>query len=386
MDEREIDCAIDVVHQAAIAGIDFTDEDWRQHPLFRLDPPADIEHDRHFSCFQHLLYEGQTPDSLALQFKEFGNERYQAGRAQWHLAAYWWTRALQEGPTDTKLRSVLHANRAAVSLGLQQYQRAAVDADWAVRLDASNAKAYVRAAHAYQGMARWDEALSTARAGLAAIAEGDPARAPLEKVVATVSEEIAAVDRRVATYFDALAACDGFFRREKVAVGQFAHAWMGNWELALRFDEDKGETIWPVIVVYDEVLQADFVEGFGERAPLTGILALMIPGEGADPPQWDTEGRYSAGKIVLYVAEKAVEPRWGVTEVRGEPGNVEVDPECCLRDLFGQPGYVVPGYPVLGIAVRASKFARGLGIKEKITKNGRIAIPKRGSTASKPPA
>jgi hypothetical protein len=38
---------------------------------------------------------------------------------------------------------------------------------------------------------------------------------------------------------------------------------MVDWDLALRFNEDAGETIWPVVVTYDEVLEIDFLEGFG---------------------------------------------------------------------------------------------------------------------------
>jgi Tfp pilus assembly protein PilF len=105
--------------------------------------------------FQHLLYEGQTPDSLALQFKEIVNELYQS---HWAAAVYWWTRALDEGPTDRKLRSVLHCSHTTVSLAQQQDQKAVLDADWAIRYDPSNRKAFVRAAHAYQGMARWGRA------------------------------------------------------------------------------------------------------------------------------------------------------------------------------------------------------------------------------------
>jgi hypothetical protein len=37
MDQRDVDAAIDVVHQAALSGIDRDDGDWRGHPMFRAD-------------------------------------------------------------------------------------------------------------------------------------------------------------------------------------------------------------------------------------------------------------------------------------------------------------------------------------------------------------
>jgi tetratricopeptide (TPR) repeat protein len=379
MDQRDVDAAIDVVHQAALAGVDQDEDDWRDHPMFRTDLPADVEHHRHFSMFQHVLYDGQTHDSLALQFKEIANEIYLSGRQHWPVAVYWWTRAIDEQPTDRKLRSILHCNRATVSLAQQQYQKAALDADWAIRYDPSNVKAFVRAAHAYQGMARWDRALGAARAGLEVIPDGDPLRAQLLKVIETVTQEVSSIDVRVRTYLDALAACDSHFRRIGVAVGGFAHQWMGNWRLALLFDEDAGETIWPVAVTYDEVLQVDFIEGFGQTAPIAQLLSMMLPGAQPDvkPPPWDVDGRYQIRDVVVYVAEAEVKGKWGRKAQDGERENVEVDIECCLVDVFRQKQYVVPGYPVLYVAVRDSKFARRLGIKWKVTRDGRVPVPQK---------
>jgi hypothetical protein len=223
-------------------------------------------------------------------------------------------------------------------------------------------------------MAKWDKALSAATAGLELIAEGDPLRGQLTKVVATVREEVGAVDRRVAVYFGALESCDQYFKRRRIAVGQFGHSWMGNWELSLRFDEEKNQTIWPIVVVYDEVLQVDFVEGWLESTPFRELLAMMIPGAGGQPPPWDTEGRYRLETVIVYVAERAVEVKWGRRDVAGEAGNVEIDPECSLSDVFAQPAYVVPAYPVIGVAVRQSRFARELRIQEKVTKSGRRRV------------
>jgi hypothetical protein len=37
----------------------------------------------------------------------------------------------------------------------------------------------------------------------------------------------------------------------------------------------------------------------------------------------------------------------------------------------------VPGYPVLYVDVRDLKFARRLGIKSKVTRDGRIPVPQK---------
>jgi tetratricopeptide (TPR) repeat protein len=378
MDDREIEATYDLVHQAALAGIDRNrdEEDYRDHPMFRTELPDDVDNDRHLSCFQHLLYEGQTPDTLALHFKELGNELYKSGRQNWSMAAHWWTRGLKENPTDLKLRSILHSNRATISLALQQYQKAALDADWAIKYDTSNRRAYIRAAHAYQGMCNWDKALGAANAGLEILPADDPLRVDLEKVIQTVTTELSAVNGRITNFFRAINACSSYFTKRGLSVGRFAYTWMANWDLVLKFDEDNDETIWPLVICYDEVLQVDFVDGVGEKTPLRVVLEMILPGKVPDvkAAAWDTDESYKVDTVQLYVSTNHVISEWGRRVKPTAAGNLAIDPEVTLRDVFAQKDYVVPGYPILYIAVRGSRFANGLGIAETLTPRGRVRV------------
>ena len=365
MDDRDLEATYDLVHQAAMAGIDKDFDDWREHPMFRTDLPEDVDNDKYLSCFQTVMYEGETHDSLALHFKELGNELYKSGRHNWLAAANWWSRGLEENPSDPKLRSILHSNRATVSLGLQQYQKAALDADWAIKWDPKNPRAYVRAAHAYQGMSNWDKALAAARAGLEIIPEEDKMHEQLEQVVKTCTEEEQAVGKRTTAFMEAVNACGPFFKKRGISVGKFQYSWMGNWELSLRFDEEKEETIWPLAITYNEVLQVDFVEGFGELTPIRTLMEMVLPGVNKDvkAAAWDTEERYKVDTVLVYVETNAVPWQWG-RQTKAKPSrNVEVSPDCCLRDVFTRKEYVIPGYPVLFFAVRDSNFAKQLAIE-----------------------
>lgn len=367
MDDREIEATYDLAHQAAMSGIDADvgEDDWRDHPMFRTELPDDVDNHKHLSCFQTVLYEGETPESLALHFKELGNELYQSGRKNWKMAVHWWTKGLEQNMDNHALRSILHSNRASVSLGNQDYQKAALDANWAIREDPMNKRAYLRAAHAYQGMANWDKAIAAGRAGLEITPQSDPMHAQLETVVKTCSDETGAIELRVSGYLDSLKACDQFFKRSGVSVGKFAHTWMGNWDISIRFDEDKNEAIWPLVIAYDEVMQVDFVEGIAESTPIGELLAMIVPGanKGVAPPAWDGESRYTTNSIVAYVATHATTWQWGRQTRNRKTKNAEVSLDCSLRDLFVHEDYVVPGYPIIYLAVRDSKFAERLSLQ-----------------------
>ena len=373
-EQREIDATYDLVHQAAMSGIDNDFDDWRDHPMFRDSLPDDVDNDKYLSCFQTVMYENETHDSLALHFKELGNELYKSGKQNWLAASNWWTRALEENPSDPKLRSILHSNRATVSLGLQQYQKAALDADWAIKFDNTNKKAFMRAAHAYQGMSNWDKALAAANAGLEGLPETDPLYKGFKDVIETVTKQTNSISNRVREYFDTVNRCNNFFKKQNISVGQFPNSWMGNWDLSLKFDEDKNEIIWPVAIEYDEVLQIDFVEGYSEGEKLANLLQQVLPGkiDGVEAAPWDTEKRYTYDEIILYVQTNATAWQWGKKVPKRASKNVEVDLNCTLKQIFNIPGYIVPGYPILYLAVKKSKFVGTLNITEKITPNGMV--------------
>lgn len=375
MDDREVEATYDLVHQAALSGVDsvFKSEDWRNHPLFRQDLPKDVDNDRYLGAFQYVTYNGETPDSIAKNFKEIGNQCFRQGKQGWLTAANWWSRALEENITDNQLKSVLFSNRATVSLGLGQFQRAVLDANWAIETDKYNKKAYLRAAHAYQGMSDWDKAISAAKAGLEICEESDPMRKQLQEVIDNCEKQRKDITAHVAHFFTSVTACDGFFKRSNFAIGEFEHSWQGNWNLTLQFDEDKNETIWPIAISYEEVLQVDFCEAFPEKTPISKLIEMIFPGvlPEAEYPNWDTDKRYRVPAIVPYVKTHTVTPRWGRKVAKPEKSQyVMLHSNATLHDLFTQKDYIIPGYPILYICVKGSEFLEKIGIKEIILAGG----------------
>ena len=375
LSDNEVEATYDLVHQAAMNGVDsvFKSEDWRRHPMFLNELPEDVDNDRYLGAFQHLTYDNETPDTIAANFKELGNDLFRQGKQHWLTAANWWSRALEEKMTDKKLRSILHSNRATVSLGLGQYQRAALDANWAIENDKYNKKAYVRAAHAYQGMGDWDKAIAAANAGLEIMEEKDPLAKQLKDVLENANNQIKNGSQRANQFFSSVTACASYFSKVRFSIGEFCQHWQANWDLILQFDEDKEETIWPLAMAFDEVLQVDFCEAFPEKTPLKNIVNMAFPGVNADAtaPLWDTQGRYKTDTVIVYITTHATKGRWGRETKPGQQENILIDQDACLHDIFTQKDYVIPGYPIIYFAVKNSDFIAQLNLKEVILAGGR---------------
>jgi len=55
--------------------------------------------------------------------------------------------------------------------------------------------------------------------------------------------------------------------------------------------DDNQVVQWPILFLYDEVSQSDFVESYDERNELVDQMQLMFPAD--RPVDWDEDGKYS---------------------------------------------------------------------------------------------
>lgn len=74
------------------------------------------------------MYDDQSPEELAEHFRKQGNEamKLQASKIALLNALTFYTRGLEMDCKDAKLNSVLHANRALVSLKMGEHLKAHV--------------------------------------------------------------------------------------------------------------------------------------------------------------------------------------------------------------------------------------------------------------------
>ncbi|XP_028561992.2 protein unc-45 homolog A isoform X1 [Podarcis muralis] len=124
-------------------------------------------HQRSFHRLLHRRILGRCPckkqeaGKKVPELRREGNELFQTGRYEEALAAY--TRALSLCPGDGEEpgphRAVLHRNRAACHLKLEDYVQAELDASKAIEADGHDVKSLFRRSQARQKLGRFDQAL-----------------------------------------------------------------------------------------------------------------------------------------------------------------------------------------------------------------------------------
>ncbi|DBA02023.1 TPA: hypothetical protein N0F65_000270 [Lagenidium giganteum] len=361
-----------------------------------------VEGDVMVEAIQALIEEGETAESLALHWKNKGNEMFTKGkkynRSNYDHAIKYYCDALAYAmkalalPQEERdpeynineLTSQIYSNRAAVNLELKNYGSCRSDAAKALRYDSKNVKAYFRGAKASRMLRKPEDTLRYCEIGLT----HDPENKLLLKLqqeglqlvkeirIENEKKEFERMKRRA--YTDKYRKlCE--LRQVRVGRALIDDERVKQYEGKADLDAESGQMYWPTLFLYDEHGTSDFVQTFGENDSFIEHLANMFPEDGPFA-EWDEKHEYVASNLVIYVAADVVLPlqtpeEWHVAlsgeketdddeviRIRKEEQHdaktqfwFRISPFCTLHQLLSHENYVVPGIPVFNIFVRDSK-------------------------------
>ncbi|KDO28749.1 hypothetical protein SPRG_19963 [Saprolegnia parasitica CBS 223.65] len=368
-----------------------------------------LEGDVMVDAMMALVEEGETAETLALKFKNKGNKMFaDAKKSKNHLyyeyAIKEYSDALAYGlkalaaptPADElaamdldepirmpALMTTILSNRAAAHLALKNYGSCRSDAARALQHDSKHLKSIYRGAKASAMLKKPADTLRYCKVGLAIDATNK------ELLVLQRDGEKMLEEQRQQAELDAFKAKKAHamvekyrklctLRNVRVGRGILDDARVKDFEGKADLDEE-GVMCWPVLFLYDEYGQSDFIQSFGEQDMFIEHLANMFPEEGPFC-FWDKRQDYVASQLQVYVAADVVVPfatpdAWHVAlngakesdaiesarldadEKHGYKHKVwlRVSPFCKLYRLLSHHQYVVPGIPVINIMVRGSK-------------------------------
>ena len=338
-------------------------------------------------AFTSLIYDGESPTSLMLQFRKKGNEafangkRNEAGNAQYfrdainhYYEAMAWANMIepmQEGdlaqadtddPTYTEKeldheRSAICSNIALMHMQLKNWGYVRDEAKRALAFEDTNVKAWYRLAKAYQMLQAWEEAGDAIDSGLAIPEQADntdlrklqkllesrvrQARAQRQKRERARAERVAKV-KEVWKY------C----KERNIKLGRVSlvstvaddeedddeHQDDSRWHQHLPNSgalprKMHGEWHWPCMFLYPSHRQSDFIPEFAESDMLAIHMAEMFPepeveGEGTAMP-WDYNNEFTCSKLAVYFEIHNVETENSVVH----PESVEIlrDQASCMR-------------------------------------------------------
>lgn len=307
--------------------VDETVAELKQHPLFMTDlDDADPADNPDLAALQALAFDG-TPLENATNFKEQGNECFRAKR--WADAKEFYTKGIAvllaeelkrknqaaasssqdtttpptstpESTEETKaqldLLESLYVNRAATHLSLRNHRSTTLDCAAALRLNPSNLKALYRSARALLLTDRLPAARDACARGLAL----SPSNPPLLALSADITAREAALAAKDAAearaahrekLLKAALAARGIVTRETGRPPEMEDA-----RVRLVPDEESVESsvVVPVLLLYPEDGETDFIKQFGETETLGQHFGYVFP------LPWDREGRYRAEGVECF--------------------------------------------------------------------------------------
>ena len=368
------------------------DSDIEDNPLFWKKLPKNWKENPTVRAMEKLRDE-TPPEEMAEEMKDQGNQ--------------WYTRTLKEKVTGTRLLTyhrnalkcytnglnyahsapateevrLLHAtllvNRAAVQLSRKNYRKVVRDCRGALRFDPNNLKGHYRAAQALYKLRRYDEASVFVESALAL----DATNKAVLKCQKQIAKSIGARDARIATEEARIAK-----KRATMDILQSACEVRGirMGPALFELDSDKrkhrpqvfgegvpgqlGPMVWPVMLLYEEHAQNDYVQQFGEDSLLRDLIDMVLPD--SDRPPWDEDHKYCASNVQLFFETKCVPPfpskepwpmDWPVqSEREAGAGNlrewVQIPFGLRLTDVLSLPAYVVPQIVTFHVVPKSGSF------------------------------
>ncbi|TFY59271.1 hypothetical protein EVJ58_g5880 [Rhodofomes roseus] len=270
-------------------------------PLFMKSLPEDAVEDPTVAALQSLAYEG-TPDEIAQNFKEQGNDYFKGKRYREALGFY--AQGLETKPTDLALMEALLCNRAACNLELKNYGSVLQDCSKAIKTNPHSSKAHYRSALALVALERFDEAIDCCDRCLQFDEKNKDVRALRQRAEGqkfAKEEKEKKRQERIRKEQEHKRRLEVAFKERNLIAISPPNGSSGN-PYAPSFDPEdptNSTLIIPVFFLYPQYATSDVISHFVEDTPLSIHLATMFPPE-APAPEWDKDHEYVADKLVVY--------------------------------------------------------------------------------------
>ncbi|KAI0052603.1 40S ribosomal protein S7 [Auriscalpium vulgare] len=269
-------------------------------PLFMQSLPEDEGDNVALSALQSLAHDG-TPDEIAQNFKEQGNDYFKGRRHREALGFY--TQGVDAKPTDPTLLEALLCNRAACNLELKNYGSVLRDCSKAITINDKSSKAFYRSGLALMALERVDEAIDCCERCLQFDAQNAGVKSLREKAV-TRKEEKEKKERerqaRMRAEEERMRRLTKAFTERNLIVVQKPDGSSNPYEPHFDPEDPTEQTlIFPVFFLYPQYATSDVIAEFVETTPFSAHIAAMFPPE-VTPPEWDAKREYEAGKVVVY--------------------------------------------------------------------------------------
>lgn len=305
------------------------EEEFEKVPMFMKTAPEEIDPMKNpeLACIQSIIHDDdRPPEEQAKSLKDEGNEYFKEKNYKKAIVAY--TEGLKKNCSDSDLNAILYTNRAAAHFHLGNMRSALNDATAARKLKSDHIKAIIRGAQCCMELHNYAEALHWCDEGLRML----PTDKKLQELRAKADKQKRAAERdarkskakekKEQTERDALLGAikergiNLLKPKQRQRRGSESEeddgaegSTEGMSELHLSTQEATGARVhldeqgvlhWPVLFLYPEYRQTDFISAFCENSSFIDHLAVMF---GDELPPWDTDKKYGPQNLQLFIED-----------------------------------------------------------------------------------
>ncbi|KAJ7332682.1 hypothetical protein JRQ81_014862 [Phrynocephalus forsythii] len=344
----------------------FSPTNWEQEfdqiPMFMKKAPSEIDpmQNPDLACLQSIIFdEEKTPEEQAKTYKNEGNDYFK--EKDYKKAVISYTEGLKKKCGDLELNAVLYTNRAAAQFYLGNYRSALNDAIAARKLKSNHLKAIIRGALCHLELRHFSEAMTWCDEGLRI----DPKEKKLLEI-RTKADRLKRTEERdlrkaklqekkeQSRKDDLLRAIKNRNIKLSLAATEDDTMTAGLAEMSLdtlnpdsavgaKVCLENGSLSWPVLFLYPEHEQSDFISAFHEESRFVDHLTCMFE----ELPPWDVERKYVPNALELYFED-------------GERGKLhQIGRETTLLQALQHQRYFVKcGTPTFLVLVKDSPFLK----------------------------
>ncbi|XP_045608799.1 tetratricopeptide repeat protein 4 [Procambarus clarkii] len=359
--EQDLDSHISAMGKSKYEG-GWTEENWKEqmaeHPLFA--PYIQGEGVTEAEAPINPLSEGlaqlkfdpdhNSPQEVAQNYKEEGNLQFKYKK--YRLAVANFSEGLKQKCPDNETNAQLHNNRAAAHWHLGNYRSAIKDCEKAVEFKPDYPKAIVRAMDCATKLQSWDEVITWCDRGLRI--ESTNQKLKTSRLTAVREKKLVERDMRKKVKEE-----NRKFEEEENLINAIKNRGIrlgtaglkGSSSVSLSDLEpchptsqgsrvhlnEKGELVWPVMLLYPEHHETDVIQEFTESNCIRDHLEVIF-GKNAPPAPWDTEKKYQLEKLHVYFEDKEKEKLCKIDPCQTLQ-QILTDPRCCV--LGGTPGFII---------------------------------------------
>ncbi|XP_061593236.1 tetratricopeptide repeat protein 4 [Cololabis saira] len=352
----------------------FTDnweEEFNKIPMFMKTAPEEIDPKKYpeLACIQSIIHdEDRSPEELAQSLKDEGNAFFKEKNYKHAVIAY--TAGLMKKCGDQELEVILLTNRAAAHFYLGNMRSSLNDAVAAKKVKPDHLKALIRGAQCCIELRNFSESMKWCDEGLKVhptdnklqelratadkhkrAAERDARRNKVKekKLLGEKEALLAAIKSRGIKLLQPRSAAKGSDSEDEedrcsAAVEQLSLDGLSSREVTgaqVSLDE-QGSLHWPVLFLYPEHQQSDFISAFCENNCFSDHLSVMF---GEELPPWDSDRKYLPQNLQLYFEYEEKETLY------------QVDLETSLLKTLQHKRYLVKaGTPSFIVLVKGSSF------------------------------